>query len=233
VDDEQLRYQDRTDTPAYPLPVADRQGRTSTLLLVGALVLVLLAGGAGFLLERSSGSATGSGAAAVATAGDTSTPTGNAGGGSTGGGGTASPGPQGFATYTNPRFGFRTLYPADFTAQTQSSNGDGMEWVGGTEGTTTVTAYGANTGDGTTPDEELTTLSDGIDVTYSHVKGDVVTVSGFKDGGDTVVYIREVVGPGSSATLQWTYPAADKGRWDAAVAATAAAFRPGDLSTGH
>jgi hypothetical protein len=232
VDDEQLRYQDRTDTPAYPLPVADRQGRTSTLLLVGALVLVLLAGGTGFLLERSSTRATGSGAAAVATPGDTSAPTGNAGSSSTGGG-TASHTPQGFATYTNPRFGFRTLYPADFTAQTQSSNGDGMEWVGGTEGTTTVTAYGANTGDGTTPDEELTTLSDGIDVTYSHVKGDVVTVSGFKDGGDTVVHIREVVGPGSSATLRWTYPAAEKGRWDAAVAATAAAFRPGDLSTGH
>jgi len=58
-------------------------------------------------------------------------------------------------------------------------------------------------------------------------------VSGYKDNGQTIVYERDMVGPGSIDTLYWSYPVVQKAQWDAAVTLTAHAFRPGDLSTGH
>jgi hypothetical protein len=60
-----------------------------------------------------------------------------------------------------------------------------------------------------------------------------VTVSGYKDNGQTIVYERDVVGRGAIDTLYWSYPANQKGQWDAAVTRTALTFRPGDVTTAH
>jgi hypothetical protein len=65
------------------------------------------------------------------------------------------------------------------------------------------------------------------------ISGNVVTVSGYKDNGQTIAYQRDVVGPGAIDTLYWSYPADQKKRWDAAVTLTAMTFRPGDVTTSH
>jgi hypothetical protein len=138
-----------------------------------------------------------------------------------------------YRSYTNPRFAYTAYFPAAFTSQNQNANGDGLEWVGGNEGMVSVKAFGRNNVDGYTPDQELAVDAEGLQVTYSRISDDVVTVSGLSADGQAIVYIREVVGPGSINTLQWTYPAQDKASWDDAVTYTAKAFVPGDVSNGH
>lgn len=140
---------------------------------------------------------------------------------------------SGYGTYTNPRFNYTAYFPAGFTPQNQNADGDGLEWVGGNEGMVSVKAFGRNNVDGYTPDQELAVDGEGLQVTYSHISDDVVTVSGLANAGQTIVYIREVVGPGSIDTLKWTYPAQDKATWDAAVTYTAKAFVAGDVATAH
>jgi hypothetical protein len=41
------------------------------------------------------------------------------------------PAQAGFQTYTNARFGYRIAYPADFSPQGESDNGDGQVFTGG------------------------------------------------------------------------------------------------------
>jgi len=72
-----------------------------------------------------------------------------------------------------------------------------------------------------------------MSVVYRNVSGNVVTVSGYKNSGQTIVYQRDVVGPGAIDTLYWSYPAGEKARWDAAVTLTALTFQPGDVGTAH
>ena len=66
-----------------------------------------------------------------------------------------------------------------------------------------------------------------------NISGNVVTVSGYKDSGRTIVYERDVVGQGAIDTLYWSYPAYQKAQWNSAVTLTALSFRPGDVSTAH
>ena len=49
-----------------------------------------------------------------------------------------------------------------------------------------------------------------MSVAYDNISRNVVTVSGHKDGGRTIVYQRDVVGPGAIDTLYWSYPASQK-----------------------
>jgi hypothetical protein len=72
-----------------------------------------------------------------------------------------------------------------------------------------------------------------LSVVYTNISGDIVTVSGYKNSGRTIVYQRDVVGPGSIDTLYWSYPANQKARWGAAVTLTALRFQPGNVTTAH
>jgi hypothetical protein len=146
---------------------------------------------------------------------------------------TPAPGHPGYDIYTDPRFGFTTIYPAGFVAQPQNSTGSGLEWVGGDEGTVTVRAFGRNNPSGLTATDEEATYSQGAQLRYSHVDGNGLTLSKFADGGSTIVYIREVVGPGSIDTLEWTYPASQQDRWVHTIAITARNLVLGDLSRPH
>ena len=58
-------------------------------------------------------------------------------------------------------------------------------------------------------------------------------MSGYTNNGRTIVYQRDVVGPGSIDTLYWSYPANQKAQLDAAVTQTALTFQPGDVTTAH
>lgn len=138
----------------------------------------------------------------------------------------------GYASYTNPRYGFTALWPSFLRAQPPPTDGDGQAWAS-PDGRVVLSAYGANNVFSYSPVQDEAADAHGISVTYSAISGNVVTVSGFKDNGSTIVYQRDVVGPGAIDTLYWTYPATQKAQWDAAISLTSLAFQPGDVTTSH
>lgn len=142
------------------------------------------------------------------------------------------PAAAGFRVYRNARYGFRTGYPAGFAAGQPPQNGDGLRWTDGS-GTVSLVAFGANNVNARSVRQVQADDASGVHVTYSNISGDDVTTSGLTAGDTQILYRRDVVGPGSIDSLQWTYPASDKARWDAAVATTAAAFTAGDVSRSH
>jgi hypothetical protein len=147
---------------------------------------------------------------------------------------TSSPAPpasDAYNRYTNPRFGFTTLWPTGFTAQPPPEDGDGQEWTD-EGGKVSLTTYGDDNVLHHTPSEDLTAISSGLRVTYSNISGDIVTVSGYS-GPRTIVYERDAVGAGSIDSLLWRYPSDQRSTWQAANTRTALAFTPGDLSSTH
>jgi hypothetical protein len=146
-------------------------------------------------------------------------------------GGHATPAAE-YNQYTNPRYGFTALWPASFSAQPPPADGDGQEWAG-PGGQVLLSAYGANNVFGYSPKQDEAAVASRLSKVYANINGNVVTVSGYKDNGQTIVYERDVVGRGAIDTLYWSYPAHQKARWDAAVTRTALTFRPGDATTAH
>ncbi len=70
-------------------------------------------------------------------------------------------------------------------------------------------------------------------VTLRTIEGNVVTVSGYINNRRTIVYRRDVVGPGAIDTMTWTYPVSEKDEWAGAVTQTAHAFKAGDVTRAH
>jgi hypothetical protein len=134
-----------------------------------------------------------------------------------------------YVAYHNARFGFTLDRPPGFQVKPAPENGDGREWKA--PGGATLAAYGANNVSRLTPAQLADDVAKGLEVTYRHVSGSRVTVSGYR--GSKIVYERDVVGKGSIDTLLWTYPKAQRTRWDDAVAATARSFTPGDVSRAY
>jgi hypothetical protein len=137
-----------------------------------------------------------------------------------------------YQSYTNARFGFTVRHPTSLRAQPPPENGDGREWRG-EQGRVRLAAFGVNNVEHLTPRRQARADARGLHVVYRHIAGKVVTVSGTTHGGRVIVYHRDVVGRGSIDSLQWTYPAREKKRWDAAVTKSALSFRPGDVSRSH
>jgi hypothetical protein len=136
-----------------------------------------------------------------------------------------------YRTYTNARFGFTVQHPSGMTAVAPPEDGDGRQWLAD-RGFVQLTAFGTNNVDHRTPAEQAAVDARGVHVTYRHIAGAVVTVSGTRRD-HVIFYERDVVGKGSIDSLVWWYPARQKARWDAAVTRTARTFRPGDVSRSH
>jgi hypothetical protein len=96
-----------------------------------------------------------------------------------------------------------------------------------------LSAYGANNVFNYSPGQDEAADARDVSVVYSNISGNVVTVSGYKNSGRTIVYQRDVVGPGAIDTLYWSYPANQKAQWDAAVTLTTLTFQPGDVTATH
>jgi hypothetical protein len=96
-----------------------------------------------------------------------------------------------------------------------------------------LSAYGSNNFDNYSPQQDEMAISRDLSVTYQDIRGNVVIVSGYKNGGRTIVYRRDVVGQRAIDTLYWSYPVAQKAKWNAAVTRTAHAFKAGDVATQH
>jgi hypothetical protein len=147
----------------------------------------------------------------------------------------ASGSPGAYRRYTNPRYGFTCQVPADFTAGEEPANGDGLAFTGAPG--VQVSCSGANNAGDETPQQGMDDVlaaaaSEGRTVTYQHLAGDTITVSGTGPGGD-VFYVHTIWGTGSNVTVAWSYPAAAKQQLDAAVVRSARTLEPGDLTTAH
>jgi hypothetical protein len=148
-----------------------------------------------------------------------------------------SPGSQGSAApgynqYANPRYGFTALWPSSFKAQPPPEDGDGQSWTS-PDGQVLLAAYGANNVLNYSPGQDEVADGHLPAVVYANISGDIVTVSGYKNSGRTIVYQRDVVGPGSIDTLYWSYPANQKAQWNATVTLTALTFKPGNVAAAH
>jgi serine/threonine protein kinase len=140
--------------------------------------------------------------------------------------------PPGYDKYANPRYGFTALWPSSFRAQPPPEDGDGQAWAS-PDGRVMLSAYGANNVFNYSPGQDEAADARDVSVVYSNISGNVVTVSGYKNSGRTIVYQRDVVGPGAIDTLYWSYPANQKAQWDAAVTLTTLTFQPGDVTATH
>ena len=148
-----------------------------------------------------------------------------------------SPGSRGNATpgydeYANPRYGFTALWPSSFRAKPPPEDGDGQVWAS-PDGLARLEVYGTNNVFNYSPEQDEAADARNLLVVYVNIAGDIVTVSGYKNGGRTIVYQRDVVGPGSIDTLYWSYPTNQKAQWDAAVTRTALTFQPGNVTMAH
>jgi hypothetical protein len=137
-----------------------------------------------------------------------------------------------YNTYSNQQYGFTTLWPSSLTPQAALPHSSGQTWAS-PDSRVLFSAYGDNNPDGYSPQQDAAADSKGLSVTYSDIKGDIVTVSGYNNNGQTIVYRRDVVGPGAIDSIYWKYPTAEGAQWNAAVERTAQAFQPGDVAHSH
>jgi hypothetical protein len=140
--------------------------------------------------------------------------------------------PAGYDQYSNARYGFTTLWPSSLQIQAQPADNDGQKWAS-PDGQVQLLAFGSNNIHNYSPRQDEAAAAQGMSVTYANVSGNVVTVSGYMDNRQAIIYRRDVVGPGAIDTLYWSYPASQKAKWDAPVTLTALSFRPGNLDTAH
>jgi len=140
--------------------------------------------------------------------------------------------PAGYDQYTNARYGFTTLWPSSLQIQAQPADNDGQKWAS-PDGQVQMLAFGSNNIHDYSPRQDEAAAAQAMSVTYANVSGNVVTVSGYMNNRQAIIYRRDVVGPGAIDTLYWSYPASQKAKWDAPVTLTALSFRPGNLDTAH
>ena len=141
-----------------------------------------------------------------------------------------------YTRYANARFGFAVDILPGWTAGPEADSGDGIVHYS-PDGLGVLTVYGANNLDGESLEARSDAFQQGIvddggRVTFTAQSGDHFTVSGYDADGD-IFYTREWVGPGSSNTLTWTYPAAQKEQYDDLVNHVVESFTPGDLESVH
>lgn len=133
-------------------------------------------------------------------------------------------------TYSNPRYGFRVDVPSTFEAQPAPANGDGAAWRS-TDGAAELRVWGSNVVD----PRDLTTaykraLRQGT-VTYKKFSGSWFAVSGISGG--QVFYEKQFGGAGCMNAVRFTYPAAQKKRYDPMVTHVEASFAAGPLTQSH
>ncbi|QUW00699.1 hypothetical protein J8C02_04165 [Chloracidobacterium sp. MS 40/45] len=134
----------------------------------------------------------------------------------------------GFQTYTNTRFGYRIAYPADFTPQGESDNGDGQVFTGGDDAELRV--WGGYNVLGETPAsalrEELRRCAENQrQVTYRTVGRGFFVVSGYESDGTRIFYLRKIVRPSLQVGFEFVYPVNNRARYDREVGVIANSLR--------
>ncbi len=203
-------------TDVQPHPVSPRARRNS-LLPVLALVLVGVVLLGGWLWNSRGSSAQAPPGAGNST---TSSPSSTA---------------AGYSRYANPRFGFAVDVPGDWEVEQES--GDGIV-QSSPDRLGALTLFGANNLDATTIEDALAAakaakVAEGARVTLAARSDSYFTVSGFSAAGDEIFYTGQWVGPGSTNSLTFTYPADQRQQYDDLVNHVVDSFAPGDLDQAH
>jgi hypothetical protein len=73
-------------------------------------------------------------------------------------------------------------------------------------------AFGSNNIHNYSPRQDEAAASQGMSVTYANVSGNMVTVSGYMNNRLTIIYRRDVVGPGAIDTELSRRPESKMGR---------------------
>jgi len=113
--------------------------------------------------------------------------------------------PAGYDQYTNARYGFTTLWPSSLQIQAQPADNDGQKWAS-PDGRVQMLAFGSNNIHDYSPRQDEVAAAQAMSVTYANVSGNVVTVSGYMDNRQAIIYRRDVVGPGAIDTLVFGDP---------------------------
>src|SRR5690242_17083144 len=101
--------------------------------------------------------------------------------------------PAGYDQYTNARYGFTTLWPSSLQIQAQPADNDGQKWAS-PDGLVQMLAFGSNNIRNYSPRQDEAAAAQGMSVTYANVSGNMVTVSGYMNNRQTIIYRRDVVG---------------------------------------
>ncbi len=138
------------------------------------------------------------------------------------------PAQAGFQTYINARFGYRIAYPADFTPQGESDNGDGQVFTGRDDAELRV--WGSHNIFQETPAramrEELRRCAENQrQVTYRTVGKGFFVVSGYESDGARIFYLKKIVRPSIQVGFEFVYPVNNRSRYDQEVKVIANSLR--------
>jgi hypothetical protein len=141
--------------------------------------------------------------------------------------------------YTNGRYGFSLTVPEFMQPEPAPANGDGQAWVSA-DGQTTLVVSGANNVFAATTEEQVVSAfgrfrTSEYEITYEDLSGDpYAAVSGYVlPTREMIFYSLVAPGAGSTVSLEWSYPAADKTWMDGWLELSVATLSPGDLSQPH
>src|SRR5438552_4104155 len=98
--------------------------------------------------------------------------------------------PAGYDQYTNARYGFTTLWPSSLQIQAQPADNDGQKWAS-PDGQVQMLAFGSNNIRNYSPRQDEAAAAQGMSVTYANVSGNMVTVSGYMNNRQTIIYRRD------------------------------------------
>lgn len=142
---------------------------------------------------------------------------------------TASGSTSGYGSYTNTRFGFSTDYPTVLVAEPPAQDGSGTSWKS-SDGTVLFLVSGENNSMGWSSQQDEVAMAKTIQVTYHKIVGDIMTLNGTRNNGQTYVYERDVVGSGSIDSMHWEFPANQISTWGPILSQVIQSFRPGDIT---
>ena len=137
-------------------------------------------------------------------------------------------GEMSYKNYTNDRYGYTVMYPADITPMAEAPNGDGREFKSD-DGNFRLTVYGSNLIDNNSIDYEYKLSIDELDrVTYNKKGKGWFAVSGYKNG--KIVYQKTLYGSGSLNTVLMEYSKSEKEKYDKVVETIVGTFKAGKLN---
>lgn len=149
---------------------------------------------------------------------------------------TQAPGPQSWAPYKNPRFGYTLSYPAGvFTPQPPSNSGDGQSFLSA-DGRAKLVVYGALNSENYSPSKYRETILrefGGYDqMDYSPTGKTWFVLSGFR--GENIYYQKVMFscGGGVINVLSITFPRAEKKFYEGLVEVMEDSFKPAPASQG-
>jgi hypothetical protein len=133
-----------------------------------------------------------------------------------------------YLRYTNTRFGFSVLYPANFQRHAEPENGDGLSFTS-PDSKSILTVTGRQM-PGVTTSEQFNQRLESINgrVTYKRLTAKWFVISWEDPQSQTIGYEKTFVGEGFQNTLEFIYPMDQRKQFDPELTKIAKSFKPGE-----